>query len=292
MYVPSVSVVIPTLNAEGYIGALLTNIENQTLKPKEILVVDSSSDDGTSNEVAKHKGVDFQVIERSKFNHGTTRDMAFRRVHGDFVCFLTQDAIPASESYLKNIVTPMLVDKDIALVSGRQIPKKEARRFEKLVREFNYGDTPTVRSIEDLPKYGIKTFFASDTCSAYRRTAYLACGGFPAVETNEDMLMASRFIKAGLKVAYEPSASVYHSHNFSPYQQYRRNKAIGRFLEAYSDEFMGISEVSEGGKLVRTVSGQLLREGHFGDFFVFGVDCLARFLGNRIGRYFWTEKKE
>lgn len=285
VYVPSVSVIIPTLNAEKYIGALLTNIENQTLKPKEILVIDSSSDDGTSNEVAKHKNVGLQVIERSKFNHGTTRDMAFRRVHGDFVCFLTQDAIPSSESYLENIVTPMLVDKDIALVSGRQIPKKEARRFEKLVREFNYGDTPTIRSIKDLPKYGIKTFFASDTCSAYRRTAYFACGGFPAVETNEDMLMAARFIKAGLKVAYEPSAGVYHSHNFSLYQQYKRNKAIGEFLESHSDELMGTNEIGEGGRLVKTVVQQLLREKQYRELLAFVADCLARFLGNRVGRY-------
>ena len=284
-HIPSVSVVIPTLNAKEYIGALLTNLENQTLKPKEILVIDSSSDDGTANEVVKHKSVDLQVIERSSFNHGTTRDMAFRSVHGDFVCFLTQDAIPVSEAYLKNIISPMLADKDIALVSGRQIPKKEARRFEQLVREFNYDDTPIVRSMEDLPKYGIKTFFASDVCSAYRRTAYLACDGFPAVGTNEDMLMAARFVKAGLKVAYEPSAGVYHSHDFSPYQQYKRNKAIGEFLESYSDELMGASEIGEGGKLVKTVAQQLLQEKQYGEFFAFAIDCLARFLGNRAGRY-------
>lgn len=215
---PSLSVVIPTLNAAGEIDELLTLIETQTLRPFDILVVDSSSEDGTVDEVAKHPRVNFVRIERKEFNHGSTRDIALRRTAGDFVCFLTQDAVPASSRYLETLVEPLLVDNSIALVSGRQLPKANARRFEQLVRDFNYPDTPSVRSKGDLEKFGIKTFFASDTCSAYRRTAYLECGGFDHVNTNEDMLMAAKFIASGMKVAYEPRAEVYHSHNLTPSQ--------------------------------------------------------------------------
>ena len=281
---PSVSVVIPTLNAEGEIGALLSLIESQSLKPREIVVVDSSSKDGTAEEVAAHPTVDFLVIDRKDFNHGSTRDMALRRTTGDFICFLTQDAVPASERYLEKLVAPMQADLDIALVSGRQLPKADARRFEQLVRGFNYPDAPSVRGKADLDGYGVKTFFASDVCSCYRREDYLACGGFDAVNTNEDMLMAARFVAAGLKVAYEPSAEVYHSHNLSPKEQYARNRAVGRFLEEHADDLMDASEIGEGGRLVKAVSSQLLREGRFGEFVAFGVDCAARLLGNRKGR--------
>ena len=281
---PSISVVIPTLNARGEVGALLSLIESQSLKPREILVVDSSSEDGTAVEVAEHPGVEFQVIDRKDFNHGGTRDMALRRTTGDFVCFLTQDAVPASGRYLEKLVAPMLADANIALVSGRQLPKADARRFEQLVRAFNYSDTPSVRGKADLDRYGIKTFFASDVCSCYRREAYLACGGFDAVNTNEDMLMAARFVAAGLKVAYEPAAEVYHSHNLTPKEQYVRNRAVGRFLEEHGDDLMYASEIGEGGKLVKAVCSRLLREGRVGEFFAFGVDCVARLLGNRKGR--------
>ena len=284
MAAPSVSVVIPTLNAQGEIGTLLGLIESQSLKPREILVVDSSSGDGTALEVAIHSGVDFLVIDRKDFNHGSTRDMALRRTSGDFVCFLTQDAVPASERYLEKLVAPMLADPDIALVSGRQLPKSDARRFEQLVRGFNYPDTPSVRGKSDLGRYGIKTFFASDVCSCYRREAYLACGGFEAVDTNEDLLMAARFVAADLKVAYEPAAEVYHSHNLAPSQQYARNRAVGRFLEGHANDLMRASEIGEGRKLVKAVSAQLLREGRVWELFSFGVDCTARLLGNRKGR--------
>lgn len=284
MTTPSLSVVIPTLNAEDEIDSLLDTIEAQSLQPLDILVVDSSSDDGTVDEVAKHPCVNLVRIERKEFNHGSTRDMALRRSAGEFVCFLTQDAVPTSNRYLERLVAPFLADDSIALVTGRQLPKADARRFEQLVRKFNYPNAPSVRSKSDLPKYGIKTFFASDTCSAYRRTAYLECGGFDHVNTNEDMLMAARFIVSGMKVAYEPRAEVYHSHNLTPSQQFARNRAVGFFLETHEDDLMYASEIGEGGRLVKAVSTQLLREGNLVEFIAFGVDCCARLLGNRAGR--------
>ncbi len=284
MTTPSLSVVIPTLNAADEIDSLLDTIEAQSVQPLDILVVDSSSDDGTVDEVAKHPCVNLVRIERKEFNHGSTRDMALRRSAGEFVCFLTQDAVPASNRYLERLVAPFLADDSIALVTGRQLPKADTRRFEQLVRKFNYPNVPSVRSKSDLPKYGIKTFFASDTCSAYRRTAYLECGGFDHVNTNEDMLMAARFIASGLKVAYEPSAEVYHSHNLTPSQQFARNRAVGMFLESHADDLMYASEIGEGGRLVKAVSSELLREGRFSELFAFGFDCCARLLGNRAGR--------
>lgn len=285
-----ISVIIPTLNAEHEIEALLIALDRQSIQPNEILVVDSASEDKTIELVQKHKRVRLLEIDRQDFNHGTTRDMALNESSGDFVCFLTQDAVPVSDDYLKRLVAPMVEDSNIALVSGRQLPKADARRFEQLVRDFNYPDFPSVRSKCDLEEFGIKTFFASDTCSAYRRTAYLECGGFEHVNTNEDMLMAAKFIASGMKVAYEPRAEVYHSHNLTPSQQFVRNRAVGFFLETHVDDLMHASEIGEGGRLVKAVSSQLLREGNLVELIAFGVDCCARLLGNRAGRR--TARKE
>lgn len=279
-----ISIIIPTLNAEHEIEALLIALDRQSIQPNEILVVDSASEDKTIELVQKHKRVRLLEIDRQDFNHGTTRDMALNESSGDFVCFLTQDAVPVSDDYLKRLVAPMVEDSNIALVSGRQLPKANARRFEQLVRCFNYPDSPSVRSKGDLEKLGIKTFFASDACSAYRRTAYLECGGFDQVNTNEDMLMAAKFIASGMKVAYEPRAEVYHSHNLTPSQQFARNRAVGFFLETHADDLMQASEIGEGGRLVKAVSSQLLREGNLVEFIAFAVDCCARLLGNRAGR--------
>lgn len=279
-----VSVVIPTLNAASEVGPLIESLKAQTVAPAEIVVVDSESGDRTA-EAAEAAGASRVIrIRRAEFNHGSTRHMALLETSGELVCFLTQDALPADGAYLENLIRPLARDPEVALASGRQLSRPGARRFVQLVQGFNYPDEPNVRGAGDVAAYGIKAFFASDACSCYRRSAYLACGGFPAVETNEDMLMAARLIAAGYRVAYAPAAVVVHSHDLSPAEQFRRNRAVGRFLEAHRGDLMGASELGEGGRLVRAVAAQLLKEGAFGELLRFAADCAARLAGNRAGR--------
>lgn len=283
---PSISVIIPTLNAEEEIGPLLDSLLGLNTCPDEILVVDSSSDDMTQDIVKQYskKGVRLKVICRKEFDHGGTRHQAFLETRGDFVFFLTQDAVPADESYVENMLAPF-DDPQVAMASGRQLPKPGARRYVQLVQEFNYPPEPNVRSVDDIPRLGIKAFFASDACSAYRRFAYLEAGGFEhPLNTNEDMLMAATFLHAGWKVAYAADACVLHSHNLSPREQYHRNREVGIFLARHAAELGVSDEVGEGGRLVRSVVSRLMIERHLIELVAFSIDCIARLLGNRAGR--------
>ena len=210
--------------------------------------------------------------------------MALREATGDIVCFMTQDAVPANDKFVENLIAPILSDGEIAISSGRQLPKADARRFEQLVRAFNYTDVSYVRSKADVSKLGIKTYFATDVCAAYRRSQYLELGGFGKTNMSEDMLMAAKAINASYKVAYAADAEVYHSHNLTLKEQYRRNYAIGVFLETNKDVVKCESEVGEGSKLVKSVSKSLISEGNIPELFAFGFDCAARLLGNRAGR--------
>lgn len=279
-----VSLVIPTLDAESDIEGLLNRIYRQTRRPDEVIVVDSCSSDRTVDIVKSFEWVRLISIERSEFDHGLTRDMALRESSGDIVCFMTQDAVPADDFYIENLIAPILTDDRVAVSSGRQLPKDDARRFERLVREFNYGPESNIRTKADIATMGIKAYFATDVCSAYRRGAYIELGGFGKTNMSEDMLMAAKALNAGYSVAYAANARVYHSHNFTPADQYRRNYAIGRFLEANRQIVSCASEVGEGGRLVKSVSRQLLHEGNIREFVAFGFDCCARLLGNRAGR--------
>lgn len=284
---PTISVVLPTLNGERELPNLLDRLAEQTRPADEVLVVDSASDDHTREVAASYPGVQVIAIERTDFNHGLTRDLALRETSGDYVAFLTQDAVPANDYYLENLAAPLDADMQVALVSGRQLPRDDARRFERLVREFNYPSESNVRTIDDLSRLGIKTYFASDVCSCYRRSAYLEVGGFEEVMTNEDMLMAARLLKAGYKVAYAADAEVVHSHNLKPSEQFRRNRAVGEFLAMYDGELAVPDEVGEGSRLAKSVFGTLLREKMPGEAAAFAVDCAARFVGNRMGRLQW-----
>ena len=280
----TLSVIVPTLNAAEDIGVLLSRLLEQTIEPNEIIIIDSSSDDETVEIAKKFPKTRTQVIKRCDFNHGLTRHLAFTMTTGEYVCFLTQDAVPADSDYLRWLIEPLETNKKIALSYGRQLPKKDARRFEQLVREFNYPASAHTRSKKDLNEYGIKTYFASDVCSCYRRRSYFECGGFSKVNTNEDMLMAARLIGAGYEVAYASKACVLHSHNLTVAEQYRRNREIGVFLKTHERDFGGLKETTEGIQLVKYVGAQLLKERSFGELCAFLMDCAARIIGNKIGK--------
>lgn len=280
----SVAAIVPTLNAEYQIGPLLAMLLAQSRKPDEILVVDSSSEDRTVEIAKSFEGVAVLEVKRAEFNHGLTRDLALRNTSSEIVCFFTQDALPAHREVLTELTRPLIENRDIAIATGRQVAKPDARRFEQLVREYNYPAKSEIRSKADIPRLGIKAFFSSDVCAAYRRSTYLELGGFGRTHMSEDMLMAARAIHAGYKVAYCGNAEVIHSHDLTFRQQFGRNAAIGSFLVQRSDELRLADELGTGVSLAKSVLGGLARERRFRESLAFVSDCTARLLGNRYGR--------
>ena len=280
-----ISLIIPTLNAGKYIEPLLKRIKEQTIPVDEIVIVDSSSDDDTVIKAQKFDDVKVISIERKDFNHGGTRDLAIQQTTGDIILCLTQDALPCDEYYVEHLIAPFAEDEKIAMASGRQVPREDANPIEKLTREFNYPEMSFVRSKEDIPRLGIKTFFASDCCSAYRRTAYEAIGGFDKhILINEDMKIAAQFIYAGYKIAYVGTAGVWHSHDYSLKQQYTRNFDVSAFMTMHPELFGNISATSEGVKMVKWVEKKLLSQGLILSAAYYVVESAVKFLANRKGR--------
>ncbi len=286
----SISVIIPTLNAEKDLSDLLMTLSAQTVAPDEVIVIDSESEDRTAS-LAEAAGAKVLHVARKDFDHGRTRDFALRQSVGDIVVFLTQDAVPANRSFLENLIRPLGEEK-VAVATGRQLPKTDAFPMEKLVRWFNYPAESHVRSEKDVEKMGIKAFFCSDVCAAYNRKIYLELGGFDyPLKTNEDMFFAAKAIRGGYRVAYAADAIVFHSHNFSLKEQYNRNRIQGYEIDRHRPILGEVSQESEGMKLVKYVTSGLLHQGQVYDVFRFGLDCCARLFGSRAGRREYHREK-
>ena len=189
-----ISVIIPTLNAERWISRQLDSLFSQTIDAEKI-VIDSGSTDATCSLVLAHADrVRLLKLPNEAFDHGGTRDYALRQSTGDIVCFLTQDALPTDERCLEKLLAAFSAP-NVAAVYGRQIAYPDAPEYERLTRIFNYPDQPRVWREEDIPYYGVKSYFFSNVCSAYRREAYLAVGGFDTpILCNEDMMMAAKLL--------------------------------------------------------------------------------------------------
>jgi rhamnosyltransferase len=179
----------------------------------------------------------------------------------------------------------MLEDPEVAIVGGRQQAYPHASSAEKLVRAHNYPCISRVWGSEQIKELGVRAYLISDVFAAYRRDAYEQVGGFDRpILTNEDMLITQKFLKAGYKAAYAGDAVVYHSHNFTLRQQYRRNYIIGRTMVRYEDRFENGQELGEGVSLAKNVMVKLLKNGDIVGCFYFAFDCVARLVGNRKGR--------
>ncbi|TDB55450.1 glycosyltransferase [Bacillus sp. CBEL-1] len=224
------SVLIPTLNGLKY---LKKNIEIlKTINAKnhtEVIVIDSESTDGTVTFLEENN---IRVIKalRRDFNHGSTRNMLANESKGSYLVFLTQDAILTSEDSIYKLVEPMENNKEIAVTYGRQLPIEGAKFPGAFARDFNYPNYSQVKSLDDKSKYGIKTVFCSNSYAAYRKTDFVNVGGFPHhVILAEDTYTTAKIVLSGKRVAYVADACVYHSHDYTIMQEFKRYFDIGVF---------------------------------------------------------------
>jgi rhamnosyltransferase len=156
----TIGVAFITLNAEKHLRHCLPPILNSALKPR-VMVVDSSSTDGTV-EKAQQIGSETLIVLRSSFNHGATREMARRHLATDIAIMMTPDAYATNNLFVERLVAPLL-NGSASVSYARQLPRRGADIFEAFPREFNYPTESHSRGIEDLPRYGVYTYFCSDS---------------------------------------------------------------------------------------------------------------------------------
>lgn len=224
-----ISVIIPTLNASEFLPDLLTNLKQQTVKDKEIIIIDSSSTDNTI-EIAKLFRATTIIIPKEEFDHGRTRNFAAKEAKGDIIVYLTQDALPINEYSIKNLIKPFSEDEKIGATYGRQLPRPIAGAIEAHARLFNYPPENRIKTIADIHNLGIKTIFISNSFAAYRRSALMDVDWFPSnTIMKEDAYVAAKMLLKEWKIAYCADACVYHSHNYRPLEEFRRYFDIGVF---------------------------------------------------------------
>jgi len=227
-----ITIIIPTYNALDYLPSLLTRLESQTFDDYELIVVDSSSQDNTT-QIARSHQAKVITIPKQEFDHGDTRTLAAKQAKGDTILYLTQDALPYDEYAVENIVKPFATDEKIAAVFGRQLPYPQASVFAEHLRAFNYPDTSYTRVLDDKEKYGIKTAFLSNSFAAYRRSVLKEIGYFKSgLPFGEDACAGAKILLKGYKIAYVAEAMVLHSHNYTVGQDLRRYFDMGIFHRA------------------------------------------------------------
>lgn len=238
------SIVIPVKNGGDLFERVLEAIEHQKTEYQyEVICVDSGSRDG-SVDVAKRHGCTVKEIPSEEFGHGKTRNLGASLGTGEFILFLTQDAMPASDTWLQSFLDAMKLDDNIAGGFGKHLPYPDCNIPDQQMLENHfarYGNENFIHCLDDehrqmyeRDEQGYQQYLAffSDNCSCLRRSVWEKIP-YDDVDYAEDQIWSKKILEAGYKKVYCPGAAVYHSHDYP----------LSSYGKRYYDDFKAVYRV-------------------------------------------------
>lgn len=237
---PRLSILLPTLNGEADLRRLLPALAKQRIEGGvEWLGIDSSSTDGT---VALLEGAGFQVevIARDEFCHGATRNRLAERAAGEFLLFLTQDALPQDSDCFEQLLAP-LTDPKVVAVGARLVPhpgddpltartvlaSPEAsglQEVRQLPEGLHLADLEPAEAVDRARFHNVACVYRAD---ALRRWP------FPPEVFGEDVSWAWRVLSEGQSLAHAPKAVVQHAHRYTLLSALERYRLDAAFLRRH-----------------------------------------------------------
>jgi poly-beta-1,6-N-acetyl-D-glucosamine synthase len=197
------TVIVPAYNEAGSIADTVRSLQEQTVPPKEIIVVDDGSSAGTG-EVARDAGA---TVIRPASNTGSkagAQTFALPRVETELVAAIDADTTLAPDA-VEKLLTAM-EDEEVVAACGFVLPRRvrsvwERGRYVEYLFAFSF-----VKQVQDY--YG-RPLISSGCFSAYRTEALREVGGWPGRTMAEDMDLTWSFYEAGWKVRFVPEAVCY-----------------------------------------------------------------------------------
>ncbi|HEY9895940.1 MAG TPA: glycosyltransferase family 2 protein [Candidatus Sericytochromatia bacterium] len=234
---PRTSILIRTKNEAKDIARTLDLVTDQTLKPDEIVVVDSGSTDGTIDIVQQRADVKLITMRPEDFTFGRSLNLGFAATQAEIVIALSAHAFPCDRDWLRHLVEPF-DDPRVAGVYGKQAPHLDA--YPPVEREYRsfYGDQPRIQTNPQNPDE--RTF--SNANAAIRRQCWEKRPFDETLSGCEDVEWAWAMLMLGHTILYVPDAVVYHSHNEPLSQVYRRTYRETLALQTLYAQDMGLRD--------------------------------------------------
>jgi rhamnosyltransferase len=254
---PLVSIVIPTLNGGPTLRRLLEAIDSQVSGfDREVLAMDSGSTDGTLDALREHRA-SITSVPRRTFNHGETRNAGLARARGEFAVLIVQDAVPAGTDWLSELVRPLQNDRSLAGTFARQQAWPDASRLTAHYLARWVASDLQAKTVSPLsgsqfammsPAERHVACAFDNVCSCIRQSVWRA-HPFRATPIAEDLEWAREVLTSGYRLAYVPSAAVWHSHERPIRYELQRAYRVHQRLET----LFGLSTIPTLPALVRAV---------------------------------------
>jgi glycosyltransferase involved in cell wall biosynthesis len=177
-----ICVVIPVQNKEKYLSEIFRCVDNQSLLPREMVIVDSSSNDKISNLINEWNGaVPIKHFKIDSAYPGDARNIGVEKTKGEWIAFLDSTTVPEHD-WLERCVE-MAIEKKADYVGGLAIFEADTY-FKKLLRATTYGCSP----------------YGTLPGSIMKKEVFEKSGGFiPSIRSSEDIEWIERIKALGVK---------------------------------------------------------------------------------------------
>jgi glycosyltransferase involved in cell wall biosynthesis len=200
-----VSIVIRAKNEARYIGETLRAVFDSPdgPSPRQVVVVDSGSTDGTQSIVQDYPTCLVQITPE-EFTYGYALNLGVAHVDAEIVATLSAHSLPADGDWLGQLIQPFAQAR-VAGVYGRQLPRPNVTPLELIGMRLTGVLSDTPRTLDRRPLF-------SNANGAFRRSLWLEHPFDECVGGAEDIAWVRTMQERGYVIAYQPSARVYHSH--------------------------------------------------------------------------------
>jgi GT2 family glycosyltransferase len=203
--IADLSVIVPVYNLGAYVRRTLASIDSQTLRPREVIIVDDGSpDEETARVLAELEAEGRRVIRKANGGVGSARNAGLRAASGRWVCFIDADDL-LHPTYFEKLVGVLERNDRLTYASA-------------LVRCFE-GDNPAEATAGWVP-LGMAGFdrdlvlhmnVGGIAGSVFDRRAVLEVGGYDEVTPSyEDWDLWCKLARAGVRGAVVPEFLFYY----------------------------------------------------------------------------------
>jgi len=217
------SVIVPVYRAEAVLPRCLAALIDQSVPcdDYEIIIVDDGSPDQTAATAERIlAGTNGRVIRAPHGGPAHARNLGAQAARGEILAFTDADCEPA-HNWLE-CLTAALHDETVTGAKGvyRTRQKSLVARFVQQEYQDKYDRLANQATIDFVDTYS----------AAYRRSVFLASGGFDESFTTasvEDQEFSFRLAAQGHRLVFIPAAIVYHQHDATLPEYVRRKFGIG-----------------------------------------------------------------
>jgi biofilm PGA synthesis N-glycosyltransferase PgaC len=232
------TILIPAYNEAASIADTIRSLQNQTVQPEEIIVIDDFSNDGTGD---KARACGVSVIRPSK-NTGSkagAQNFALQSVNTEFTLAIDADTILAPDAIEK--LLPAFNKSNVVAACGFVLPRYvktlwERGRYVEYLFAFTF-----FKPIQDY--YG-KPLISSGCFSMYRTAILKNVGGWSTRTLAEDMDLTWTFYQKNYDVRFIPEALCYpiepHDFNFMGKQLKRWSHGFVQNVQLHWKGLLGV----------------------------------------------------